>query len=171
MSWGKLGLEDTLMGLGYFLRFTAAIRFARLGVLTIALCVSAGSRMTWAGFDLFAVGGDPVTLTATLRSRKEVWNFFGPGNVSNGQDDNRYNFLGGFLRLGAGYRRSGVSVFAELMAPYLVNLPDNSIAPAPQGLLGLGALFSNPTWSPIRLAFFSSRVSWSSGASCSRASI
>jgi len=132
------------MGHSRLRAITCVFRLARLAALTITLFLSAGFRPASAGLDLFTVGGQPVTVSATLRSREEVWNFFGPGEVSNGQDDNRYNFLGGFLRMGVGYQHSGVGLFTEMMAPYLVNLPDNSIAPAPQGLLGLGANYYQP---------------------------
>ncbi len=70
--------------------------------------------------------------------REEVWNWFGPGKVPNSQDGNRYQFLGGYLRLGASYEVEGVKLFSELMSPYFVNLPDNAVALAPRGALGFG---------------------------------
>lgn len=94
------------------------------------------SVRAYATIDLFDIDGRPVVLSASEQSREEVWNWF-PANSRT--FDNRYNFLGSWIRVGAGYERDGVKVFGEVMSPFFINLPDNAIAPPPQGLLGLGA--------------------------------
>lgn len=92
-----------------------------------------------AEFDLLTLAGRPITITGSVRGRWEVWNWFTPGNVTNGQENNRYQFQDTFVRLGAGYQIDGVKAFAELMSPALLHLPDDALAPPPQGPLGLGA--------------------------------
>ena len=94
--------------------------------------------------DAFEIDGEPVTITGNLRMREEVWNWFNPGTVPKGMDDNRYNFLGGYLRLGARYEIDGVKGYFELMTPFLVNLPNNAVAPPPLATLGLGGNYFQP---------------------------
>jgi hypothetical protein len=110
----------------------------------VALATMAGwlcATPCHAELDLLDVAGQPLTISGTMRARWEVWNWFTPGKVANGQDNNRYFFEDMFVRLGAGYQINGVKAFAELMTPALLNLPDNAAAPAPQGALGLGATY------------------------------
>ncbi len=106
--------------------------------------ILAASGAANSGIDLFTIDGQPVVLTASEQNREEVWNYFNPGSVKGGFNENQYNFLGSWLRLGAGYQLDGIKGYAELMVPYLVNLPDKAIAPSPKGLLGLGANYYQP---------------------------
>lgn len=117
-----------------------AVRTALLGCLFIAL---AGS-CAYAEFDAGSIAGEPFTISGSLRAREEVWNWFTPGTTSNNQSDSRYHFLGGFVRLGARYELEGIGLFGELMTPFLVNLPDDSLAPAPAGTLGFGGNYYQP---------------------------
>ena len=114
-----------------------------------------------AAIDLLTLGGQPVVLSATEQSREQVWNWFSPTNPAQGPDyQNRYNFMGSWIRVGLGYQLHGVKAFAELMSPFLINLPDNAIvAPppgkvGPQGLLGLGANYYQPHQNPNDASVF-----------------
>ena len=114
-----------------------------------------------AAVDLFTIGGQPIVLTATEQSREEVWNWFAPTNPAKGPDyQNRYNFMGSWIRVGLGYQFDGVKAFAELMSPFFINLPDNAIVPpppgkpGPQGLLGLGANYYQPHQNPHDASVF-----------------
>jgi len=91
--------------------------------------------------DVYQIGGEPLTLSGSLRGRWEVWNWFGPGKVANHQDDNRYHFQALDFRLGVGYQLGGVKMFVEMMSPVLLHLPDDAQASAPQGALGLGPTY------------------------------
>jgi hypothetical protein len=91
--------------------------------------------------DVYQIGGEPVTLSGSLRGRWEVWNWFGPGKVANHQDNNRYDFQALDFRLGVGYQLGGVKMFVEMVSPVLLNLPDDAQALAPQGALGLGPTY------------------------------
>jgi hypothetical protein len=89
--------------------------------------------------EIYKLGDNPITISTTVRGRREVWNWFQPGRVSNGQDNHQYDFQDMYVRAGIGYQLDGVKSFVELMSPTLLNLPDDSSAPAPAGALGLGA--------------------------------
>src|SRR5258707_15801462 len=97
-------------------------------ILTVLMVLGDGLRPApcRAGFDLFTLAGQPITITGSVRGREEVWNWFTPGNVSNGQEKNRYQFQDTFVRLGGGYEIHGVKAFVELMSPALLNLPDDA---------------------------------------------
>ena len=94
--------------------------------------------------DVFTISGRPVTLSLIEQNREEVWNWFNPGALKRGPDENRYNFLGSWIRLGATYEFGGIKGFAELMSPFFINLPNGAICPLPQGPLGLGANYYQP---------------------------
>src|SRR5262245_8535897 len=110
---------------------TACIRtfLLRLWFLLFALVTMLfiDSSAVMASYDLISVEGQPIELTATMQNREEVWNWFKP----TGPYQNKYNFLGSWIRVGAGYQLHGVKFFGELMTPYMLNLPDNAIAPKP----------------------------------------
>jgi hypothetical protein len=74
------------------------------------------------------------TVTGSLRVRPEYWDWF----RTPGFDDS-YLYGGALLRVGMGRSRSKLDEQYELAVPFLAGLPDNAIAPAPQGALGLGA--------------------------------
>jgi len=115
-----------------------------IAAITFAVLTAAGIGKARAAVDLFTIDGQPVVLSAIGQNREEVWRWFNPGTVKGGFDENQYNFLGSWLRVGAGYQLDGVKVFAELMSPYFINLPNAAIAPPPKGLLGLGANYYQP---------------------------
>src|SRR5438477_7149801 len=75
-----------------------------------------------------------VTVTGTLRSRAYGWDWFQPS-----AGENTYAYSGNLLRLNFSEKRKRWDWDAELAAPFLLGLPDNATAPAPQGALGLGS--------------------------------
>ena len=75
-----------------------------------------------------------VTVTGTLRARAYAWDWFA---ASSG--DNQYAYSGNLLRVNFAEHRKGWDWDAEFAAPFLLGLPDNATAPAPQGALGLGS--------------------------------
>lgn len=96
-------------------------------------------QASFADIDIFNIAGQPVYFTENTRVREEVWNWFDPGKISAPNNDNQYQFLGGFSRWGVGYKIDGVTLYGELMSPYLLHLPNDALASSPQGALGLGA--------------------------------
>ncbi len=85
---------------------------------------------------LFAQGeeSNPVDFGGSWRIRAEDWRWFDtPGATTD------YSFFGSLLTINAGQKHETVDWLVEGALPILASLPDDAIAPAPQGLLGLGA--------------------------------
>jgi hypothetical protein len=80
------------------------------------------------------IGG--LTFSGSLRVRVEGWDWF-ETNAAN----NEYTFGAATLRLSLGQQKDGFEWQVEGAFPLLLHLPDNAIAPAPQGQLGLGATY------------------------------
>ncbi|HYK87255.1 MAG TPA: alginate export family protein, partial [Acidobacteriota bacterium] len=76
----------------------------------------------------------------SLRVRPEWWNWFNPGAVTVGRQ-NDYAFFGGYARLTVEHSLGRADVFAEVSVPFVAGLPTDAIAPAPQGQLGLGPAY------------------------------
>jgi hypothetical protein len=76
-----------------------------------------------------------VTFSATLRSRLYVWDWF----QTAGTYQNPYAYSGNLLRLNFAEKRGRLDLDAEFAVPFLLGMPDNATAPAPQGALGLGS--------------------------------
>jgi hypothetical protein len=111
-----------------------------LGLTVLALLVAAP---LWAGWE---EQRQRLTLSASLRTRYELWNWFDPGNIPSSQNENNdYGFGATLLRLGLRYdTKKWFDAFAEVQNTALLNLPDDANAPAPQGALGLGATYFAP---------------------------
>jgi hypothetical protein len=77
-----------------------------------------------------------VTVTATLRAREYAWDWFQPTNTAY---QNQYAYSGDLLRLNFAEKRGALDLDAEIAVPFLLSLPTNATAPAPQGALGLGS--------------------------------
>lgn len=76
------------------------------------------------------------TLTGSVRSRLESWEWFTPNT-----GDPSYMFLGNHLRLGLSKQGKNLDWVFEIESPILLNLPENAIASGVQGQLGLGASY------------------------------
>src|SRR5208283_5419529 len=75
-----------------------------------------------------------VTVQGSIRTRVYGWDWF--------QDppyETAYAYPGTLIRLGFSQQREGFDWNIELGAPILLDLPNNAVAAAPQGQLGLGA--------------------------------
>lgn len=75
-----------------------------------------------------------LTVSGSLRLRFESWEWFETNAA-----ENSYNFGAATLRLSLGQQLEKFEWQVEGAFPVLIGLPDNAIAPAPQGQLGLGA--------------------------------
>ncbi len=74
-----------------------------------------------------------VDLGGNWRVRQESWSWF---DTPAGETD--YNFFASLLTVNAGQKRETVDWMVEGALPILASLPQGAVAPAPQGLLGLG---------------------------------
>ncbi len=86
--------------------------------------------------DPFALMSGSFSISGSWRTRVESWDWFEDGTASS-----TYTFPHSLLCLGIGQSRSGWDWQAEAAVPMLFALPDDAIAPAPQGQLGLGASY------------------------------
>ena len=76
-----------------------------------------------------------INVSGSLRTRGELWDWF------NGGANNDYAFSESILRVSFSESRNSFDWQLELAAPLLLGLPDDAIAPAPQGQLGFGASY------------------------------
>lgn len=77
-----------------------------------------------------------VTFSGSLRLRAESWDWFETDKA-----DGNYTFGAATLRFGFSQSKENIEWMLEGEAPVLMGVPDNAIAPAPQGQLGLGASY------------------------------
>jgi hypothetical protein len=73
-----------------------------------------------------------VVVQGSLRTRTEIWNWFGDAPGSN------YAYQGTIFRLGFSQTGKNLDWNLELAAPLLLGLPKDAVLAAPQGVLGLG---------------------------------
>jgi hypothetical protein len=83
--------------------------------------------------DPLKIGG--INVSGSLRTRVELWDWF------NGDANNDYALSESILRISFSESRKSFDWQLELAAPLLLGLPDDAIAPAPQGQLGFGASY------------------------------
>jgi hypothetical protein len=75
-----------------------------------------------------------IRFSGSLRVRPEVWDWFDTTSA-----EPHYTYFASLLRLSFSQERPGWDWQAEFAQPLLLGLPKDSIAPPPQGQLGLGA--------------------------------
>jgi hypothetical protein len=109
------------------------IRRVSLVALLAAGSVVRGADADVLSFDL----PTSLRLTASVRSRGEFHNFFDPGGTAN----NDYAYGGIVARGGIGWKSDAFDLVVEGQSSSLVDLPDDAVAPTPQGPLGLGAVY------------------------------
>ena len=70
--------------------------------------------------------------------RYENWNWFEP---LGGTADNRYDYFFSRSRLGLEFENPSFRAYIQVQDAHMFGLPENAIAPAPQGPLGIGAIY------------------------------
>ncbi len=78
-----------------------------------------------------------LSVSGSIRLRGEFWNWFEP----KGPQSNSYNFFGSIARGAVQWKDEAFDVYFEGQNSSLAGLPDDAVAPAPQGSLGLGAVY------------------------------
>ena len=79
-----------------------------------------------------------VTVTGSIRSRVESWDWFAPDNA---QSQNAYTFSGNIFRLGFSQAHESWDWNLEFAVPFILGLPASPIAAGVQGQLGQGASY------------------------------
>jgi len=89
-----------------------------------------------------------IHISGSLRIRPEIWGWFDTPTA-----DPDYAYFASLLRLTLKQERKDWDWQVEFAQPLLANLPEQSIAPAPQGQLGLGASYfaANGDSTPLNL--------------------
>ncbi|MEJ2365758.1 MAG: alginate export family protein, partial [Deltaproteobacteria bacterium] len=92
----------------------------------------------FAAVKLAEIGQGNGTVTADLDviGRYENWEWFDPGT-----NDNEYGYYFTRTRLGLGLNLSWMAAYIQAQDTHMWNLPENAIAPAPAGPLGIGAIY------------------------------
>ena len=78
-----------------------------------------------------------LSVAGSLRTRWELWNWFEPTGTRN----NDYDFVSTVARASVKWKDDAFDVFIEGQNSALIDLPTTAAAPAPQGNLGLGAVY------------------------------
>ncbi len=78
----------------------------------------------------------PVTFQGSVRARAESWRWF---ETPDAQD--AYTFGAVQLRLALSQSTERLEWRVEVIAPALINLPEDAVRPAPEGQLGLGGTY------------------------------
>ncbi len=91
---------------------------------------------TWSDIVLTQIS-PKLSLSGSLRLRGEFWNWFEPKGAQN----NDYDFFASVLRGAVKWTDEYFDFIVEAQHVSLLNLPDDAIAPAPQGSLGGGASY------------------------------
>jgi len=82
-----------------------------------------------------ALAAAQVTFNGSVRARTESWNWFDQTDAGD------YTFTGVLARGSASMQRGNLAWQAEVAVPALLGLPEDAVAPAPLGQLGLGASY------------------------------
>lgn len=130
-------------------KFQSVLLLLLVFIFSLALCANAQSTQTSSTSSTPTATPTPVvksapapapiklgklTLSGSLRVRFESWDWF-----ESSAAENSYNFGAAILRLSLSQQLERFEWQVEGAFPVLIGLPDNAIAPAPQGQLGLGA--------------------------------
>jgi hypothetical protein len=122
-------------------RLVCALMLSSFGAVDAALAQerhaiddrSAVAQRSQSGSQMTNAPG-PIVVSATWRNRVELWNWFGDPEANA-----EYGFMTSLLRVGAGQKRQSLAWQIEAAQPAYLGAPDDGLAPAPRGALGMGA--------------------------------
>lgn len=118
------------MHLGEYLRLFSRLAIAA-GMTTLGLC---RGQTAESGGEPLQIGD--VTVSGSLRSRAEVWNWFAAGS-----GNNHYALSDSIFRLSFQQSKQRYDWNLELAAPVLLGLPRNAVVPGAQSQLGMGGSY------------------------------
>ena len=96
---------------------------------------------TSANVTLFTFSDDhgEVWVSGNMVTRYENWDWFKPSRHPNSNNDYDYYFIRS--RLGLGVKFKWVEAFLQMQDTHVWDLPNDAISPAPEGPLGIGAVY------------------------------
>jgi alginate export protein len=124
---GSVLVRKSQSSFGTLRKSVLALLFALVFSIPVALGQSAAPSEPLKIGDIMVCG--------SLRTRVESWDWF------KGNANNDYTFPGSILRVSLSESTKLLDWQLELAAPFLLGLPDDAIAAAPQGQLGFGASY------------------------------
>lgn len=95
-----------------------------------------------------------VTVSGSIRTRLEMWDWM------EGNANNSYTFSGNLFKLSLTSGNQKADWQVELAAPVLLGVPNDAAAAAPQGPLGLGAIYANSNDSHRNAAMIFPKQGW-----------
>jgi hypothetical protein len=108
-------------------------------MLWMALSLLSTSDTASAEIKVFKLDKDTgIYASGEITARNTYENWFGPALQS---VDNNYDYFFTRSRLSIAIRNPYIGAFVQAQAVHMWNLPDKSIAPSPQGALGIGATY------------------------------
>jgi hypothetical protein len=110
----------------------SAIRI-RVALVLLVVGIAAAARAEFNGAPL----PEHLSIGASMRTRVELWDWFEPA----GAKKNDYAFLANVVRFGVAWRQDAFDFVLEGQNPTLIDLPDDAVAPPPEGPLGLGGVY------------------------------
>jgi len=113
-------------------KFSRGLPLRLIGLLVAMTCPAT----LWAEIELTQIS-PKLSVGASLRTRVEFWNWFNPTGTQN----NDYAFVGTVARGALRWKDDAFEVLLEAQNSALMTLPDDAAAPAPQGPLGLDAVY------------------------------
>ncbi len=102
--------------------------------LLLGCALASLAAPTYAQSDAGPLKLGDVEVTGSLRDRVYVWDWFQTPAANN-----QYAYSGNLLRLNFAEKLTGWDWDAEFAVPFLLGMPNNATAAAPQGALGLGS--------------------------------
>jgi hypothetical protein len=112
--------------------------------IVVAGVVPASSALLTEGWE------DRIKLSVSTRLRGEFVDWFRTPCCAGGEVENRYDFFGSQTRFGAEVQLPHARVVLVVQETLLANVPTRSIAPAPIGALGTGAIYFQNTGSSFQ---------------------
>lgn len=112
---------------------------AGIYMLGMALSLLSTTGTANAEIKLFTLGKDTgISASGEITARNTYENWFEPALET---VDSNYDYFFTRSRLAIALRNPYIGAFVQAQHVYMWNLPENSIAPAPQGALGFGATY------------------------------
>lgn len=107
-------------------------------ILTILLHLSAISGKADAKETIVEGHLGKLSAEGEIALRYSYWNWFEPAD---GTADNSYDYFFTRTRLGLTFENPGFRAYLQAQDVHMFGLPENSVAQAPQGPLGIGAIY------------------------------
>lgn len=103
-------------------------------ISALLLPLTAGAEVT---LKTFAEAKSEITADLEVLGRYENWNWFTPSASAN----NAYDYFFTRTQIGISYKTSLINAYVQAQNTAMLGLPDDAVAQAPAGALGLGAIY------------------------------